>query len=202
MNAQKGISTKEIILKEAFKIASLFGLEALSIGELAKTVGMSKSGLFGHFNSKERLQIMVLDFAARDWIEKVISPALKKPRGIPRLEAMMENWISWSSTSLPGGCPFISAAIEYDDRPGPVRDHLLNLQNEMIGSFKRAAGLAIEEGQFESKLNLDGFAFELYSFMIGHHVYSRLLKNNTSEKMFMSSFKNLLSRSANSDKKV
>jgi|GEM_PF-1363852 len=196
MNISKGITTKEIILKEAFKLASRFGLESLSIGELAKSVGMSKSGLFGHFNSKERLQIMVLDYAAKDWVEKVIHPATKMTRGIPRLLAIMDNWIVWSSTSLPGGCPFISAAIEYDDRPGPVRDHLVLLQKEMLSAFNRSATISIEEGQLASDIDLDHFSYELYSYMVGMHVFNRLLKASDGQENFVKSVTNLLARSS------
>ena len=130
--------TKENILKAAFELTSKFGLESLSIGELAKSVGMSKSGLFSHFKSKEKLQIMVMDYAAENFVLTVVKPAIKKKRGIKRIEAMMDNWIKWSGSYLPGGCPFLSAIVEFDDRPGVLRDHIQKLQGTMVSTFERS----------------------------------------------------------------
>ena len=101
------ISTKDKIIQVAYDFTSKFGLESLTIGELAKSVGMSRSGLFGHFKSKEALQIMVLDFTAHNFTQVVIRPAVKKARGVARIDAMLENWIKWSSSANAGGCPFV-----------------------------------------------------------------------------------------------
>lgn len=191
----KGFSKKETILKSAFEFTSKFGLEALSIGELAKTVGMSKSGLFSHFKSKEKLQMMVMDYAAENFVLAVVKPAVKEERGIPRIRALMDNWKKWSSSYLPGGCPFLSAIVEFDDRPGKVRDHILKLQSRMIATFEKAVAIAQEEGQIAPKLDNEQIAYELYSNMIGFHVYNRLLKNKAAEKMFEQTFQALIERS-------
>lgn len=192
----KGFSTRETILKSAFELTSKFGLESLSIGHLAKTVGMSKSGLFSHFKSKEKLQMMVMDYAAANFVRQVVKPAVKKDRGVPRIRALMDNWKKWSSSYLPGGCPFLSAIVEFDDRPGKVRDHILELQATMIGTFERAVLVAQEEGQLSSDLATEQIAFEIYSNMIGFHIYNRLLENKNAESMFENTFQSIIERSS------
>ncbi len=188
----KGIKTKETILNTALQLTSKFGLESLSIGELAKSVGMSKSGLFGHFKSKEKLQIMVLDYAAENFTQQVIIPALKKPRGLPRLEAMMMNWKKWSGSYMTGGCPFLSSIVEYDDRPGNVRDHVKLLQETMIGSFERALRVSNEENQIRSNVDIKQAGYEIYANMIAYHIYSRLLGDKNSDKMFTANFDKII----------
>jgi AcrR family transcriptional regulator len=188
----KGFTTKENILKAAFELTSKFGLESLSIGELAKTVGMSKSGLFSHFKSKEKLQIMVLDYAAANFVLKVIEPALKEERGLDRLNAMMTNWQNWSTNWLPGGCPFLSSIVEFDDRPGNVQDHVRELQKTMISTFKRALDISKEEGQIKSDVDTDQVAYELYSNMIGYHIFNRLLKDDDATNRFKVNYKRIV----------
>lgn len=188
----KGSRKRELILQSALDFTSKFGLESLSIGELAKTVGMSKSGLFGHFKSKETLQIMVLDYAANDFINQVIIPATKKPRGLARLDNMMDNWRHWTQKKMQGGCPFVSSIVEFDDRPGKIRDHVLKLQTEMIGSFERALLLSKEEGEIHADSDIKQVAFEIYGTMISFHIYSRLLKNKASEEMFLVSYQKII----------
>ena len=188
----KGFETKEKILKVALDLTSKFGLESLSIGDLAKSVGMSKSGLFGHFKSKEKLQIMVLDYASENFIQRVIVPALKKDRGIARLEEMMVCWKSWSGSYMAGGCPFLSSIVEFDDRPGKVRDHLQKLQAAMILTFERTIRISIEEGHISRNATEKQIAFEFYSHMIGFHIYSRLLNDKDAEKLFLAAFHRIL----------
>ena len=186
--------SKEKILNVALGLSSKFGLVNLSIGELAKVVGMSKSGLFGHFKSKEALQKMVLDFAAYHFVNTVIKPALKKERGIPRLEAIVDNWITWSLEIHLGGCPIVTAAIEFDDRPGVLRDHVQFLKNEMIKGFEKTTRIAVIEGHLDKDLDCEQFVFELYSFMIGFHIYGRLMNEEMAKEKFKKSFKSLISR--------
>ncbi|MDC0254814.1 TetR/AcrR family transcriptional regulator [Bacteriovoracales bacterium] len=186
--------SKEKILNVALGLSSKFGLVNLSIGELAKVVGMSKSGLFGHFKSKEALQKMVLDFAAHHFVNTVIKPALKKERGIPRLEAIVDNWITWSLEVHIGGCPIVTAAIEFDDRPGVLRDHVQFLKTEMIKGFEKTTRIAVIEGHLDNDLDCEQFVFELYSFMIGFHIYGRLMNEEMAKEKFKKSFKGLISR--------
>ncbi len=190
----KGADTKDLILRTALDFASRCGLEALSIGELAKKVGMSKSGLFGHFNSKEKLQMMVLDYAANDFVQAVLLPAYKEPRGIPRIEATVANWYKWIESQLSGGCPFVAAAFEYDDRPGQVQDHLRKHLGTMINSFAKSAEIAKEEGHFSSDVNAQEFAYRFYSFLLGLHLYSKLLKDQNAFDYHKSAFEDLISK--------
>ena len=186
--------SKEKILNVALGLSSKFGLVNLSIGELAKVVGMSKSGLFGHFKSKEALQKMVLDFAAYHFVNTVIKPALKKERAIPRLEAIVDNWITWSLEAHLGGCPIVTAAIEFDDRPGVLRDHVQFLKTEMIKGFEKTTRIAVIEGHLDNDLDCEQFVFELYSFMIGFHIYGRLMNEEMAKEKFKKSFESLISR--------
>lgn len=188
----KGLETKEFILKTALDLTSKFGLESLSIGQLAKSVGMSKSGLFGHFKSKERLQIMVLNYAAKSFTEQVIKPSIKKPRGLDRIESMMKNWKKWSHNYLAGGCPILSSIVEFDDRPGEVRDHVQKLQKRMIQTFETALEIAIQENQISHLTDTKQLAYEIYSNMIGYHVYSRLLADKDAARLFQHTYNKLI----------
>lgn len=192
----KGIATKENIIHAAFDFTSRFGLESLSIGELAKLVGMSKSGLFGHFNSKEALQMKVLDYAADNFIRNVVRPAVRAPRGIARINALASQWQKWVSSKLAGGCPIIAATVEYDDRPGKIRDHLQTLQGEMINTFARAAKIAIEEGEFKKDLDCEQFAYEFYANMMAYHVFTRLLRDRTAKQRFQTTLDQLIVKSS------
>ena len=174
----KGDDTRRSILDQALDLSSEVGLEALTVGVLAKRVGMSKSGLYAHFDSKEALQCLVLDNAAERFIDVVLAPALKQQRGLPRVKALFELWADWTTNGLPGGCPFIGAATEFDDRDGPVRDHLVAHLNDLLGALARAAHIAVEEGHFRPDLDVDQFAFEFWAILLAHHHFARLLRRD------------------------
>ena len=144
----KGERTRAAILDAALRIVSKSGLDGLTIGTLADATGMSKSGLFAHFGSREELLLAVLAHGQAQFTEVVFQPAMTKPRGIARLKAMFINWLDWTeSAELPGGCPMIGGASEFDDRPGPVRDMLAGGQRTWIETLKRSVRQAIEEGE-------------------------------------------------------
>lgn len=175
----KGDETKQQILEQAMNQASMFGLEGLSIGGLAKDLGMSKSGLFAHFQSKENLQIETIELAASVFTDAVVRPALKAPRGEPRVVALYEHWLEWATHGgLEGGCIFVNSASEFDDRPGAVRDALAKTQRDWTDVLARAARIAVEEGHFRSDLDEHEFAFSAYSLMLGAHLYARLLRDD------------------------
>jgi AcrR family transcriptional regulator len=188
----KGIETKTNILEVGLKQARKFGFESLSIGELAKLVGMSKSGLFAHFKSKELMQVMILDYAAENFVLKVIKPALKKERGIPRLNALIDNWIRWSSKGKNGGCPLISASFEFDDIPGKVREATQRHLKDLQATIEKAVEISIEEGHLRKDVDKHLFAYEVFSKIIGLHLYYRLLQDETALKTFRKSFDNLI----------
>ena len=172
----KGESTRLGILERALEFAGVQGLTGLTIGALAKSVGMSKSGLFAHFQSKEKLQLEVLEWASERFIEKVIAPALKTPRGEPRLRELLKNWLSWhNQQTLPGGCVFISAASEFDDKPGAVKDMLQEKQQDLINSIARMTKGAIEEGHFRADADPHQFAYQAFSLILGYHFFNRLM---------------------------
>jgi AcrR family transcriptional regulator len=170
----KGEDTKFTVLEVGLDMASQLGLECVTIGNLAKATNLSKSGLFAHFQSKENLQIEILNHAARSFSEGVIIPALKIKAGIPRIRALVDNWIQWTS-ELTGGCIFVSASADFSDRPGKVRDVLLHQQKEWIGCLKRIAQSAVQTGDFRQDIDNDQFAFDLYSLLLGFHLYYNLL---------------------------
>ena len=195
---KKGELTKESILKSAFDLASVLGLEALTIGKLAEAAGLSKSGLFGHFQSKENLQVMVLDYSAEYYIDKVIRPALVKNRGVPRIRAIVDLWIKCTEVTVKGGCPILTAAIEFDDRPGIVQDKVQELLKSQTKFFEKAADIAKEEGHFNKNLNSKQFAFEFYSLMVAFQIYSKLLKQKDAKKQFIQAVDDLIEKSSNS----
>src|SRR5687768_3836315 len=172
----KGERTRAAILDEALRLVSKSGLDGLTIGTLADATGMSKSGLFAHFGSREDLLLAVLDHGQQEFIEVVLKPALEKPRGVPRLKAMFVNWLDWTeSADLPGGCPMIGGASEFDDKPGPVRDMLAGGQRAWIDTLKRAAQQAVEERQLPSSTDPEQLAFEMFGIALVVHHHRRLL---------------------------
>ena len=172
----KGDDTRRLILDQAMSLASRTGLEALSIGGLSDEVGMSKSGLFAHFGSKQKLQLAVVQTAAQEFADLVIRPAFAAPRGEPRIRELVQNWIAWGQSSRrPGGCLFVQLTAELDDQPGPVRDLLVSLQRDWMDLLAESARRAVVEGHFSPALDPQLFAFSLYSHMLGFHHSNRLL---------------------------
>lgn len=166
---EKGNATRELILARAYELAQESGLEGLSIGTVAISVGMSKSGVFAHFGSKEQLQLAVLESVGGRFIEFIKLPALTESRGLPRLRKLTERWCEWSRAHR-SGCVLLSASVEYDGRrDGPIREHVLRLQTRWRDELKRAIGLAIEEGHFKADTDATQLAFEIYSLMLGLH---------------------------------
>ncbi len=177
----KGQDTKDTILAIALDMASQSSLESVTIGSLAKAAKMSKSGLFAHFQSKENLQIAILEFAASDFLDHVVFPALKTKAGIPRIKALVNNWIQWGDR-LKGGCIFVSASTEFSERPGKVRDFLLAQQETWVGSLKKIGRSAIRAKDFREDIDCDQFAFDLYSLLMGYHYYKILLRKSDSKQ--------------------
>lgn len=170
-----------MILEVGLDMASQLGLESVSIGALAKATRMSKSGLFAHFQSKEKLQGDILKFAGELFSRGVVVPALKTQAGIPRIRALVDNWTRWTS-KLTGGCIFVQASNDFKDRPGSVRDFLLMQQEAWIDCLRRIAQSAVRVGDFREDMDCDQFAFELYSLLLGFHLYHKLLKNEDIQK--------------------
>jgi len=158
---------------------------------------MSKSGLFAHFGSREELQLAVLDHAVQRYGERVLVPALKIERGLPRLRALFENWLDWALASgLPGGCIMISAANEYDDRPGPIRDAVIANQRRGNGVIEKAVRLAVEEGHLKPHTDPEQIAFEALGIVLASHNHRRLLGDKEARKRALTAFDELVARHA------
>lgn len=193
----KGEQTRTAILDEALKVASRLGLEGLTIGSLADATGMSKSGLFAHFGSREGLQLAVLEHAAQRYGEQVLMPVLRIERGLPRLRAMFERWLDWAIASgLPGGCIMIAAAAEYDDRPGPIRDAVIANQHRGDAVIQKAVRLAVEEGHLRADTDPEQIAFELLGIVLATHNHRRLLGDKEARKRALVAFEQLVARHA------
>jgi len=171
----KGEQTRTVILDEAVGLASQVGFNALTIGQLAERTGMSKSGLFAHFRSKEALQLATLERGRERFTDLVIRPTLAAPRGVARVRALLDNWLLWETQALEGGCIFVSGSIEFDDQPGPVRDAFVRSQLDWAEFIETVAGTAISEGDFRADLDTEQFAFVLQGLIYAFHHASRLL---------------------------
>ncbi len=161
----KGEETRAAILKAALKHASVAGFEGLTIGTLAAETGLSKSGLFAHFGSKEELQIATLDEGVRRFSEMAMMPALSVPRGLKRMEAMFENWLTWTKRSELAGCPMMTASQEFDNKPGPVRDAVVEHMRRLHLSLVKSVQMAIDNGEFAADTDAEQIAFELFGII-------------------------------------
>lgn len=174
----KGQQTRAAILDAALTLASHMGLEGLSIGALAEVTGMSKSGVFAHFGSREELQISVIrEYHAR-FEEEVFFPAIREPRGLPRLRALFERWVRRVSVELDSGCIYISGAVEFDDRPGPVRDALVEMVRTWHAALERAIRGAIDEGHLRVDSDAAQMLFEIHGLILALHHDARFLRND------------------------
>jgi len=193
----KGLETKERILDRAFRIAGRDGLGGLTLATLATGLGMSKSGLFAHFHSKEQLQLEVLETATVRFQEAVIAPALRASRGIVRMKKLFDGWLRWlNDPALPGGCIFIAAAVELDDKEGKPRDFVVLGQRQLRETIARIARTAIEEHQFRRDLDCEQFAFELHAIILGYNHDKRLLRDHRPEAHVRAAFARLLADAA------
>ena len=191
---QKGQQTKAAIVDAALGLATQIGLEGLSIGALAEVMRMSKSGVFAHFGSREELQISVIrEYHAR-FEEEVFYPALKKPKGMPRLKALFQNWMNRTSVEIDSGCLYISGAVEFDDRPGPVSDALAGSVQTWLAAMHRAVVQAKETGHLAQDADEHQMAFEIHGLILALHYEARFLKTPGSVARANNGFINILAR--------
>ena len=195
---QKGQQTRAAILDAALGLASQMGIEGLSIGALAEVTGMSKSGVFAHFGSREELQISVIrEYHAR-FEEEVFRPAIKQSRGMPRLRALFEGWIGRVAAEIDSGCIYISGAVEFDDRPGPVRDALAAMVMTWHGAMTRAIQLAIESGDLLPDTDPAELLFELHGLILSLHYDARFLRSSSAIHRAHAAFDRLVAYYASS----
>ncbi len=191
---QKGLQTKQAIVDAALGLATQIGLEGLSIGALAEVTQMSKSGVFAHFGSREELQISVIrEYHAR-FFDEVFSPAMDEARGLPRVRALFANWMKRVAVELQSGCIFISGAVEFDDRPGLVRDALAGSVKAWLAAMYRAVVQAKDEGQLDEDADEEQMAFEIHGLILALHYEARFLENPTAIRHANTGFENILGR--------
>ena len=172
----------------------LIGLDGLSIGALAEVTGMSKSGVFAHFGSREELQISVIREYHDRFEAEVFYAAMQKPRGVPRLQAMFDKWMVQSSAEIDSGCIYISGAVEYDDRTGPVRDALVSSVSTWQVALRRAVELAQEEGQLSRESDAHQIAFEIHGLILALHYEARFLRDPGATERARRAFSHILDR--------
>jgi AcrR family transcriptional regulator len=197
MCLSKGEETRERIVERAWRLASRDGLSGLSIGKLATELGLSKSGLFAHFGSKEDLELEVLRAAAERFTERVMKPAFTAPRGVARLRKLFKGWIAWTNDpSHPGGCVMFAAAVELDDAVGPPRDFLASTQAALLAALAKAARMAVDTGELRRDLDCEQFAFEMLGCVMAYQHTSRLLRDPKADRRARHAFESLLRANA------
>ena len=190
----KGQQTKAAIVDAALGLATHIGLEGLSIGALADATGMSKSGVFAHFGSREELQISVINEYHHRFEQEVFYPALEAARGVARLRALFGNWMQRSSVEIDSGCIYISGAIEFDERTGPVRDALARSVMTWHAAMKRSIEQGKELGELRADVDPDQMLFEIHGLILALHYEARFLKNPDSIARAVQGFDNTLAR--------
>ncbi len=174
---RKGELTRAAILDVALDLASRDGLEGLTIGVLADKMNMSKSGVFAHFGSREDLQIEVLKLYHRRFEQEVFYPAMKEARGLPRLRSMFAHWVKKVSVEIASGCIYISGAVEYDDRPGPIREELVAMVAAWQGALLRCVRQAIENGDLRAETDAGQLVYEMYGLILALHHDARFMRS-------------------------
>lgn len=188
----KGRQTRATILDAALALAAHMGLEGLSIGALAEVTQMSKSGVFAHFGSREELQISVVREYHAKFADEVFYPAMREPRGLPRLRALFDRWIKRVSVEIDSGCIYISGAVEFDDRPGPVRDALAAMVQTWQHALERAIRIAVEEGHLRADADALQLLFEVHGLILALHHDARFLRNPGADQRARIAFEHVL----------
>lgn len=192
----KGQQTKLAIVEAALGLATQIGLEGLSIGAVAEVMQMSKSGVFSHFGSREELQISVVREYFHRFEDEVFIPAMDAPKGLPRVRALFDNWMKRVAVELQSGCIFISGAVDFDDRPGPVRDALVGSVRTWLDAMSRAVVLARERGHLRPEADERQIAFEIHALILAMHYEARFLRSPGSVDRGIVAFESILTRYA------
>lgn len=171
------------------------GLNGVTLGVLADQVGMSKSGLFAHFRSKEEVQLALLQHMAEFATANVVTPSMQAAEGLPRLQALVHHWLGWAQRAgLPGGCPVAAGLFEFDDVEGPVRNRILEMENEWRGLLRQLVQQAIHHGHLRPGLDVDQFVWELCGIYLSHHAAYRFLRSADADQRARTAFQALLDR--------
>ena len=188
----KGRQTRAAIVDAALALASHIGLEGLSIGALAEVTGMSKSGVFAHFGSREELQISVVREYHAKFEDEVFRPSMVAARGLPRLRMLFDRWLKRVSVEIDSGCIYISGAVEFDDRPGPVRDALVDMVNTWQQALERSIGVAVAEGHLHADTDARQMLFEIHGLILALHHDARFLRHDGAEQRARAGFERVL----------
>jgi AcrR family transcriptional regulator len=195
-------STRERILHEGLALMSHSGLNGVTLGVLADEVGMSKSGLFAHFRSKEEVQIELLTYMAEFASVRVVQPSLMESDGLPRLRALVRNWFGWAQRAgLPGGCPVAAGLFEFDDVEGRVRNKILEMEGAFRGILIELVARAVALGHLRKDLDVEQFVWELCGIYLGHHAAHRFLRAADADSRAQTAFEALVSRALPSGRK-
>ncbi len=175
----KGINSKQRLLQIGIDLMSVHGVSGVTLGQLATASGMSKSGLYAHFKSKEQLQIDLLDSVSERARLVILEPAMQAPEGLRRVRSIMEHWWGWwRRAGLAGGCPVASALFEFDDVEGFVRDHSSSMERQWRDQLGRIVQEAKSLGHLSSDTDVDQFVWEMCANYLGHHVSTRFLNSD------------------------
>jgi AcrR family transcriptional regulator len=192
---KKQTNTSEKLLKFGLDLLSQEGLSGITLGRLAQHAGISKSGVFAHFSSKADVEIALLDYAAQFIAPRVIEPSLREPPGLPRLNAIVRNWFGWAGRAgLPGGCPVAAAMFELDDVESPVRDKVLQMEEQWRGILITVISEAVEVGDLRADLDVEQFIWELSGIYLSHHVSTRFMRHPKSDQYAQTAVHALLER--------
>jgi AcrR family transcriptional regulator len=199
LRPRKGEQTRAAILDVALGLAARDGLEGLTIGTLAEQLKMSKSGVFAHFGSREELQLAVLHEYVQRFVDSVLRPAIKKPRGLPRLEALLERWVALLAREITQGCIMVAGSIEYDDRPGPLRDRMVAIVTGWKAELLKAIRQSVVEGHLRADVDAHQMTFEIYGLMLALHQDARLLRSADSIRRTRKGISRILADAASPD---
>ena len=189
-------ATRAKILERGLDLMSQVGLSGVTLGVLATDAGMSKSGLFAHFRSKEAVQLALLQQMARVANAAVVAPAMKRSPGLSRLTTLVRNWLGWATKAgLRGGCPVAAALFELDDVEGEVRAEVVAMESRWRTLLSQLTGEAVALGELRGELDVDQFVWELCGIYLSHHASSRFLKDPKSDRRATHAFDALLDRS-------
>ena len=190
---QKREKTHQRLLRHGLELVSRDGFAGATIGELAGRAQLSKSGVFAHFGSSEVLHLELLRAAAELAQQEVVEPALRAPPGLPRLRRLFERWLGWAPRSgLPGGCPFVTAAAEFDDAEGAVRDHLVKTLGGLIGVFEQTIGEAVARKELDPEVDAKALAWQLFGLYSAHHTMQRLMQDREADAIALRGFETLI----------
>jgi AcrR family transcriptional regulator len=193
--AKAAVSTRERILNQGLALMSQTGLAGVTLGVLAEQVGMSKSGLFAHFQSKQEVQLALLKYMAQFANARVLQPAMRAKEGLPRLKVLVENWFGWAQRAgLPGGCPIAAGLFEFDDVEGAIRREILAMERKWRGLLKQLTQQAVDCEHLRRDLDIDQFVWELCGIYLSHHAANRFLRAGDADSRAQTAFAALLDR--------